>query len=211
MEKRTMSIHRGLAELKTLDSRIQKAISLLDVVGVKKAKGLVNESIEEDEFIASAKADFQSATDLIARKTAIKTAIVLSNATTMIDIEGVGEMSVADAITYKETTCEYKKSMLTTLITRGNKAAQKLKNHNFDVEERALDMAKTALGKDNVKLGDDDVTKVTDTYIKANSYTYVDPLGLTEVCETLKKEILAFEIEIDAVLSESNAITTITL
>ena len=209
MEKVKMSIHRGLAELKTLDSRISKAVSQLDVVGVKKAKGLVNESIDEEEFIATAKANFQSATDLIARKTAIKTAIVLSNANTIINIENVGEMSVADAITYKDTTCGYKKSMLTTLITRGNKAAIKLKNHNADVEERALDMAKTALGKDNVKLGDDDVTKVTDTYIKANSYAYVDPLGLTGVCEELEKEILAFEIEIDAVLSESNAITMI--
>jgi len=209
MTKVKMSIHRGLAELKTLNSRINNAINAMQVVGVCSENGNVNGMYPEINFKANAKASFQSAVDLIARKTAIKTAIVLSNATTMVTIENIGEISIADAITYKETTREYKMDLLKELKRQANKANSNLIEHNSQIEANALEMAQTALGKDNVKLGDNDVMKVTGAYIKANQYTLVDPLNIEEQCKVIEAELLSFDVEIDAILSESNALTMI--
>lgn len=204
-----MSIHRALADLKTLDSRISKAIAIFSPVGLKTKKGLINKVHREDDFIASAKSISQSVNDLIKYKTTLKTAIVKSNAETMVTIEGVGEMSVADAITYKDSAQAHKQSLLVRLRKQLEEGESTMIQLNADVERKALEMATTALGKDNVKLGDDDVKRVTESYLENNCYEMIDPINIRSMIDALEAEVLAFDIEVDAVLSEANATTFI--
>jgi hypothetical protein len=204
-----MSIHRALADLKTLDSRINKAIAIFSPVGLKTKKGLINKVHREDDFVADAKSISQSVNDLIKYKTALKTAIVKSNAETMVTIEGVGEMSVADAITYKDSAQAHKQSLLMRLRRQLEEGESTMIQLNADVERKALEMATTALGKDNVKLGDDDVKRVTESYLENNCYEMIDPINIRSMIDALEAEVLAFDIEVDAVLSEANATTFI--
>ena len=49
------------------------------------------------------------------------------------------------------------------------------------------------------------------TYIKANTMTLLDPLGIEAKIEELDDMINTFLPEVDAALSVSNAVTTITV
>ena len=71
-----MTIHRALAELKLIDSRIEKAIESINPTGLMQAGGLVDKRFTKEDFETEAKAKFQSVTDLIDRKNKIKGAIV---------------------------------------------------------------------------------------------------------------------------------------
>ena len=108
-----MTIHAALAELKKLDQRINRAIRNGRFVGTIKGQKW-NEKVQNtvetrEEFKVTAKAAFDSATDLIKRRNEIKRAITLSNATTKTKV-GEKEMTVAEAIEMK-TSIEYKKHL----------------------------------------------------------------------------------------------------
>ncbi len=64
-------------------------------------------------------------------------------------------------------------------------------------------------GDNNVKPTDEDVRAIVEPFIKRNAVTLVDPLNVEVLVENLQKEVDDFEVEVDAVLSETNAITII--
>lgn len=100
MEKEKMSLHRALAELKLLDSRIERGINTIVPIGVQQTGRKVNGHYDKAEFEKEVIADFQSVTDLIARRQLIKSAIVQANATTSVKIGGV-DYKIAEAINQK--------------------------------------------------------------------------------------------------------------
>ncbi|GAG32212.1 unnamed protein product, partial [marine sediment metagenome] len=73
----------------------------------------------------------------------------------------------------------------------------------------ALKLAEAALQKDNVKINDGDAVAITEPFIKKNRFELVDPLKVEELTEELQTDVDDFETEVDAVLSEINAITFI--
>lgn len=207
MENNKMTIHRGLAELKIIDDRIQKAIAAVDPVGFLKTGGKVNGVYSKEDFETHAKAKNQSAIDLINRKAAIKSAIVQANATTMVEIGGK-QMTIADAINFR-SVIEHKQILLQTLKQKRSGMVTHVETTNAAVDNNALQLAKTALAKDNVKIEENDAQAIIGPYTKANRIELVDPLKVDELIETLDNEILDFKAEIDATLSEVNATTMI--
>ena len=55
-----MTIHRALAELKLIDSRIDKSIDSINPSGVMQKDKLVNNFYKKDKFESDAKAKYQS-------------------------------------------------------------------------------------------------------------------------------------------------------
>jgi hypothetical protein len=106
--KEKMTLHKALAELKLLDSRITSTIRTGTYCVANKASNQKIKGVKLDEFKESMKADYASATDLINRRIAIKKAVVLSNATTKVKINDV-EYTVAEAIELKNHGMEYQK------------------------------------------------------------------------------------------------------
>ena len=204
-----MTIHRALAELKLIDAKIEKAISSIEPAGIKQQDSLVNNVANFETFTKDAKAKYQKITDLIERKLMIKSAIVTVNSVTEI-IVGDKTMTIADAINYK-TIIAAKKDLLSMLIKKHSDSLRLMENNNMKVEENALVLAQTALGNTEIKLSDKDAVAVTKPFIDANTFDLVDPLGIPALSEKMGDEILEFETEIDATLSEVNAITTITI
>lgn len=200
-----MTIHRGLAELKIIDSRIQRGIAELNVVGLKQEEGLVNGVYDEKEYTDNAKSKYQSVTDLIKRKNQIKSAIVKANGETMVEVGGK-TMSIADAISFRAIVT-LKKDLISMLKTQHSQMTAELNKNNETVRENADNLAVAALGKENSK--SDDAVAITEPYIKKNEVHLVDPMEVEKLVEELQEEVDNFDAEIDAVLSEINATTFI--
>ena len=97
MNKEKMTIHRALAELKTIDSRIEKAISETRFCRSNKHSNEKINGKSIDDYIAETKSAYESINDLIRRRNAMKRAVVLSNAITNVTV-GDEVMTVAEAI-----------------------------------------------------------------------------------------------------------------
>lgn len=205
-----MTIHRALAELKLIDSKIEKAISVIEPTGVMQANKPVNSFYKKEDFETEAKAKFQSVVDLIERKNKIKSAIVTANGVTQVEISGV-KMTISDAINFKSVVV-FKKNLIATLIKKHNAVKSKFTVENEKVNNVALENAKIMIGKqgdDRVKPTDEDVKNIVEPFVKRNEFHLVDPLKVEELTEKLQNEVNNFEVEVDAVLSEINAITVI--
>ena len=210
MEKVKMTIHRALSELKLIDARIEKAINVVEPTGLMQLNKPVNGFYPKDEFETDVKAKYQSVTDLIDRKNSIKSAIVKANGETNVKI-GDKTMTIADAINFK-TVIAVKKQLLNTLTQKHNAVTAKFTKENEKINDVALENAKIMIGKqgdDRVKPNDEDVKNIVEPFVKRNEFHLVDPLEIEKLTENLQNEVNEFEAEVDAVLSEINAITLI--
>ncbi len=202
-----MTIHRALSELKLIGARIEKQIEELLPSGTKSKNSLVNGMHEKEKFEAATKEKYQSTVDLIDRKDKIKSAIVKANALTKVFV-AKQEMTIADAITLK-TGIAFKKKLVEHLKKRHNANKAALAKSNDTVDANALQLASVALGKQNVKVNDADAQAAMATYLENNRFHMVDPLDVEKIISEQESYIASFEAEVDAVLSEVNAVTTI--
>ena len=210
MEKTKMTIHRALAELKLIDSRIEKAINLVEPTGLMQLGKPVNGFYKKEDFESEVKSKYQSVTDLINRKNSIKSAIVKANGITIVTIGGK-QMTIADAINFK-TVIAVKKNLILQLSRKHNAVKAKFNAENEKINNVALENAKIMIGKqgdDRVKPNDEDVKNIVEPFVKRNEFHLIDPLKVETLTEKLQSEVDEFEVEVDAVLSEINALTEI--
>ena len=209
MTTERMTIHQALVELKTLDKRIESAIREGEwVVANKHSNGKIG-GVDLKEFVETVKARHQKVTSLIARAEAIKRAVVNSNAVTKVTIAGK-EYTVAEAIEMKNNGIE----RLHTLVQRlsSDYAAAKTvadRANGTELERRADDYVRTMIGNTDVKGMTDEVKRLRDEFIKAQTMELVDPIGVLKQIEDLNEQINSFEVNVDSALSVSNALTNI--
>lgn len=60
-------------------------------------------------------------------------------------------------------------------------------------------------------MNNDDIENISKTYRENNKSTYIDPIGIDGKIKDLEERIDNFEREANFLLSESNAMTTITV
>ena len=208
-----MTIHKALSELKTMDDRIYKAIrNNTYVMAVKHSAEKIN-GVKVADFKENMKSGYQKVADLIARRDAMKRAVVLSNATTKVNI-GNNEYTVAEAIEMKNHGMEFKKTLLQTLYNAYGSAQNEFnKNSDEALEKKAEQYVLAVIAaqpKDAKMSVDSEAMKaMRKTYIENNKYDMLDPLGVAKVIEALDAEINEFNTEVDAALSVSNALTVI--
>lgn len=203
------SIHRALAELKTLDGRIDKAIRGGQYIGYKKksSKGDYNTNLNVEDFEKDCKSKLESVQALIKRRNNIKQAIVNSNAVTVVEIGGI-EYTVASAIERKESI-QYEKHLLRVLVSQYNEVIGNVNRRNERVEEQLEQKIEAMIGGDNVSKNIEMVQTFATSYREDNSWEVIDPLGLKAEIEKLEEYITAFEMEVDYKLSTSNAVTMV--
>jgi hypothetical protein len=205
MEK--MTIHRALSELKLIDAKIEKAIASILPSGVFQTGKLVNQQFQKEDFERDAKSYYDSALDLMRRKTSIKSAIVQSNGTAKVTIGGK-DMTVADAINAK-VIVKFKKKLIEKLISQHRGSVGAMNNNNTIVQQNVQRILEAALGKDTAKADKGQVEAISKPYLESNEWHLFDPLKVDQKVRELEKEIGDFEADVDAVLSESNAVTFI--
>jgi hypothetical protein len=213
MTTEKMTIHKALSELKTIDDRIVKAIrSNTYVMAVKHSAEKIN-GVKVADFKENMKSGYQKVTDLIARRDAMKRAVVLSNATTKVKI-GDNEYTVAEAIEMKNHGMEFRSALLNQMNAAYVTAQNELSRNGGENLEKKAEQYILALiaaqPKDSKMSVDSEVMKsLRQTYIDNNTYDLVDPMDIVKVIESLDAEINEFNAEVDAALSVSNALTVI--
>ena len=211
MTTETMTIHKALCELKTLDSRIKKAIDGSVFVFANKHANAKVSGKSISDYSAEVKDAYQSATDLIARRDAIKRAVILSNATTKVSVGGK-EYTIAEAIEMKNHGIPTKQGLLTKLRVDSRRARKDADDNNGEMLElRADEYIKNLYANADMKNLSDEVRKMRADFIAAQTMELVDPINIDAEMKWLEEHIAAFTVEIDAALSVSNALTEITV
>ena len=213
MTKENMTVHKALAELKIIDDRINKAITSGTYVVANKHSNQKIHGMTIDEFKTQMQADFKKVSDLIARRNAIKRAVVASNAVTKVKV-GDTEYTVAEAIEMKNHGMEFKDYFMRAISTQYVRAKNELDLNSGDpLEKRAEQYVLSVIQaqpKDSKMAVDSDAMKnLRAQYIKDNQYDIIDPIGVKNVIDGLDTEVSEFLTEIDAALSVSNAITVL--
>ena len=209
MTTEKMNIHQALVELKTLDKRIEFAIKENEwVVANKHSNGKIG-GIDLKDFVENIKSRHQKVTSLIARAEAIKRAVVNSNAVTKVTIAGK-EYTVAEAIEMKNHGIERLRTLVNTMTRDYNNAKFTADRANgVELERRADDYVRTMIGNTDVKGMTEEVKRMREEFIKAQTMELVDPINVLKQIELLNEQINSFEVNVDAALSVSNALTTI--
>lgn len=213
MTNEKMTVHKALAELKIIDDRINNAIVSGTYVIANKHSNTKIHGMTIDDFKTSMKADFQKVSDLIARRNAIKRAVVASNAVTKVKV-GDNEYTVAEAIEMKNHGMEFKNTFKNYIARQYTNAKNEFdKNSGEPLERRAENYVLSVIQaqpKDSKMAVDSDAMKnLRAQYIKDNAYDIIDPIGVKDVIEKLDNEISDFITEVDAALSVSNALTVL--
>ena len=204
-----MLVTQGLNELKTLNSRIIRAIEDASFITASKvSEKNAAPGVTKEDFATSAKASYQSIQDLIARREKIKAAIIASNAVTEVEIAGE-KMTVAKAIDTKNSI-SFMQELLNMMTSQYHRSLSNVNNHNAKVDEKIDSLITNVYGKDGKeKISENDYNVIAAPYKSANEFGLVDPLNLKNKIDELSKYIEDFSSNVDAQLQISNCITTI--
>ena len=204
----TMSIHRALSELKTLKDRIPKAIQEADFIATDRKSAQKINGLSIEDYEKTIQAGFDKAVSLIERRNQLKDAVVQSNAVTEVVVAGE-TMTVAKAIERKSSIA-YEEKLLSMMVAKRRMAINKLSMENETLPSRLEDYLTAILGnKEHAKK--EEVELHTKSFMERNEYVLIDPLHIDKRIEEWEERISSFKAEVDAVLSESNAITKITI
>ena len=200
---KTITITEALRELSLYDDKINKAFVGKDFVFVVKT---ANSTQIKKELKKKATAGYESLVALINNRDKIKSAVIQSNATTEIKINGE-TMTVAEAID-KKHSIEYKQKLLTRLVNNLEMAELRVKSLDEAIDNEVDDMLKRIAGSDAVDVNEK--RKVLEqAYRDTHACEVYDPINAKKKIDELKDEIDGFLKEVDVALSLSNATTTI--
>lgn len=207
-----ISLTRALSRIKTLENEISGDIVNMAYCGIMKNKGslVMHTNLSEKDFSVKTKANYQALNDKLKFLRDLKSAVAKANSTTEVEIAGK-RMTIFDALSMKATMILYEKTLMAmrqsaqtaqTMYIRQEESLTKQADEIFKARLEAKE--KTA-----------DVANQYETFktnlINSEGYKIVDPLNLNDEIENLKDFINAFKAEVDFVLSEVNAKTTITV
>lgn len=199
-----ISITRALAELKLLDSRIQKKIEENDYVYFSSKKKIT----VSNQTIKNSKANYQSVIDLINRRAKLKNSIILSNANTRVKL-GNKELTVAEVIEGRQIIPLYK-GLLQKLRQNRDNVNYQVERHTTQMEVDLQKILEINFGKsNNLKTNSDDIETISKTYRENNKAEMIDCIDVDSRIKELEEIVQQYETESNFVLSESNATTFI--
>ncbi len=192
-----MSVTQGLAELKLLDKRIAKSLTNVKWTDVSHK----THTVDSEKLKKNAESEYQSYLDLLKRRETIKYAIILKNATTVIELNN-WKGTVAEAIE-KKSHIEYKKYLLFNMKNSLTQSQLTLHQKEDELESRLDKLLVSELGKD-IKTNPETIQSIIKSFKENNKVVHHDPLELPEKIKKLEEEIEDFEANIDWKLSEAN-------
>ena len=211
MNNETMTVHKALSELKTLDARINKEIRELSFAIANKHGNAKISGISVEEYKKNARAKYDSVRTLINRRNAIKQAVTNSNAVTKVKV-GEKEYTVAEAIDMKNYATGYYAHILNVMETQYQVAKSKADMENGEKLDRRADTHVQSMyeGAD-MKNMSDEIRKTREDFIKSQTVEIVDPIGVVAEMQKLRDYVDTFMVDVDSALSVSNALTTLSV
>ncbi len=203
-----MTLTRALNEVKLTEKKIAGLTDKMTGWTIITKNGKITSSKYDnlDQFESTVKTNKDKVNTLIDYRNKVKRALIAANNITQVTIGGK-TMTIADAID--------RKAFATTELNLYRKISLDVKNtqNQFDAEQRKVDMKvddliNTALEGDGKK--DPEVVKGIEKSVRENNkFVLEDKNKITQWVETSIEEVEEFLNEVDFVLSEVNAKTTI--
>ena len=203
-----MTVHKALAELKTLDDRINSEITGSVFVRANRHNNMKIFGKAIPDFMADTESSYQSVKALINRRNAMKRAVVLSNAITKVNIGGV-EYTVAEAIEMNNHGMENLVELRNCLREQYSSVKRMVESENGDKLVKACENYIQATFGAKEKINNPDIEMAQKVYMTNNTYDIVTGLDIEKVIKELTDRIDAFKAEVDSALSVSNALTVI--
>ena len=203
-----MTVHKALAELKTLDDRINSEITGSVFVRANRHNNTKIFGKTIPDFMADTESSYQSVKALINRRNAMKRAVVLSNAITKVNIGGV-EYTVAEAIEMNNHGMENLVELRNCLREQYSSVKRMVESENGDKLVKACENYIQATFGTKEKINNPDIEMAQKVYMTNNTYDIVTGLDIEKVIKELTDRIDAFKAEVDSALSVSNALTVI--
>lgn len=201
----SITLTRALVRLKTLDKKLQAAIDGAEFISVT---GELSKPKTEATHAAQT---YHSITDMVAFRRALKSAVITSNAMTVVTVAGK-KCTVAEAIEEKKSI-KHKKNLLTRMRKQYADALRTMEEHNsvmrsnLEREQQKKQQADRSGG--NATSDDAFTADYSRSYMKMHGIELYDPLDLRTKIQELDDYITNFMDDVDQVLSESNANTII--
>lgn len=204
-ENNKISIARALTELKVSNNKIVSAIDNgLFVTSYKGDNDITSCYLSRNDAEMKILSSVQSITDLIEHRSNIKRLIVMSNAITKVSVNDV-EYTVAEAIEKKDSI-KYEQLFVRGLKAHYASITTEIDNKNDYMEESLKELLKDLAGSEKNELT---IQSTTKAYKEVNEMKLLDPAGIEKLIEKLENSIESFLLDVDVVLSESNATTFI--
>lgn len=204
-----MTIHKGLAELKTIQKRIDDEIGRAMFVTINKHSNTKLDGKPVSEFMSAAQDAYKSIRSLINRRDAIKQAITKSNAMTTVAI-GDKTYTVAEAIDMKSAGMQNLQSLMNHIASQLEISKRNAERENgTKLDQRADEYIGTIYGNSDKKNLPDEIQTMRDNFVASQTVDVLDPIHAEKVMNELRTQIDAFMTEVDSALSVSNALTTI--
>ena len=203
-----MTVHKALAELKTLDDRINSEITGSVFVRANRHNNMKIFGKTIPDFMADTESSYQSVKALINRRNAMKRAVVLSNAITKVKIGGV-EYTVAEAIEMNNHGMENLVELRNCLREQYSSVKRMVESENGDKLVKACENYIQATFGTKEKVNNPDIETAQKVYMANNTYDIVTGFDIEKVIKELTDRIDAFKAEVDSALSVSNALTVI--
>ena len=203
-----MTVHKALAELKTLDDRINSEITGSVFVRANRHNNMKIFGKAIPDFMADTESSYQSVKALINRRNAMKRAVVLSNAITKVNIGGV-EYTVAEAIEMNNHGMENLVELRNCLREQYSSVKRMVESENGDKLVKACENYIQATFGTKEKINNPDIEMAQKVYMANNTYDIVTGLDIEEVIKELTDRIDTFKADVDSALSVSNALTVI--
>lgn len=221
--KEKMTVSRGLSEIKRINKVIDEALSVRQgkfigvTVGRDAKKKIPGSSLSPEKASEMIVANFNMFNTNFNRRTAIKTAIVESNAKTMIKFQGK-DISVAAAIELRANLdplrkyCNIMSEEFVTALRQVEDINSKLA---VKINQLAAEATRSLNGaaEQNVEVMQAAIKNVRDSIEKSEldsqEASLIDPCIVELHIKILREKINAIDCELDHILNESNATTII--
>lgn len=211
MTTETMTIHRALAEINVLEDRISKLTCEAVFCGAAKQSMKKLGGVTIEEYKANGQSSLDKIKDLIARLNAIKRAISESNAVTHRTVCGK-DYTIAQIIWMNQHGIDFLSDLLNQMERQYSNAVSVIETTNSRLSDRADDFViRSNNPADKDGMSPDAIRDMRDGYIERETMILIDGINIKKTKENLADEINSFKAEVDAVLSESNATTEITI
>lgn len=206
----SMTLAKGLCELKLLDKRLKKKKSAFLPCAVQSGQIVhIKSRPAPAEFERRTSGAWQSLHALLDRRRKIRAAMIKANCSARVRIAGV-EYTIAEALEMKKVL-KFEQEVVTELRSRLAGAAalaNRLGNCNCDELEAILEKV---YAKKESQLLDVDHQDLSERFREAHAVEVVDPLEMDQRLGEMEAQIVPFLKEVDACISEVNKVHSITI
>ena len=209
-----ITLHRAIAEIKSTNDRLDKLTKCGTFVGVKnKATGLSAGGRKIDAVEKEIIGCLDKLNALYDNLTKLKFALVGANSgikshDDLVTEEVCGKQYTVLEILALKQIVKHKTGLFTKLKVDFANAKADI-DRRMTAEDSKLQRTIAQLNNNDADNKEVTIDMITKTYWQSNGFELIDPIHIEELIERLEKETCAYDVEIDAALSQANALRTI--